>query len=322
MTSKKMKPRKLTSAAFPYESRFVEVGEHRIHYVEQGQGAPILFLHGNPTSSYTFRNVIAGVAEETGRRVIAMDLLGMGKSDKPSTDHSCARHTEVIEGFIEALDLEGIILVAEDWGGFLGVDVMTRRPERFESAVLMETFLWPMTTADDFEPSIIWPFRLMRSPLGDVFTRGMNLMINKLIPEHCPISDEALDHYRQALPTWAAKKAMADFPRLLPVDGHPAQSHAFAMALGERLSNVSVPVLWLKSDPGVIVSMNNPIGMGRLDALRRTWPQIVVRDFGPGYHFLSEEDPERVVSMVSAWVRERAISSASEGLRARSSAAS
>jgi len=303
MAARKL-PTKTTSAAFDYESRTVTVQGHEIHYVEEGRGDPILFVHGNPTSSYVFRNVLGAVARTTGRRAIALDLLGMGRSAKPKVTYSCALHASIVEGFVEALGLRDITVVAEDWGGPLAMDVLTRHPGWFRSAVLMETFLWPMTYADDFEPAIRLPFKMMRTPIGDLFSRGMNIMINKIIPEHCPISDEALDHYRGEKPTWADKKAMADFPRLIPVDQKPPESHAFFEALQERLPRAELPILWIKADPGVVVSDVNPIGMARLDHLREVWPHMVVRDFGPGYHFLSEEDPERVSEIVSDWVRE------------------
>jgi haloalkane dehalogenase len=291
-------------AAFPFEPRYVEILGHRIHHVEEGEGDPVLFIHGNPTSSYAYRNVIGPVAKATGRRCIAMDLLGLGKSEKPSIDYTCRLHADVISGLIEVLDLNRIALVAEDWGGFLGAYVMTKRPSRFETAVLMETFLWPMTYADDYDPSFVMPFKLMRSPIGGLFSKGMNVMVNKLIPEHCPISTDSLDYYRQSLPTFRSRKALGDFPRLLPTDGKPRASHDFALELQDGLARVHSPVLWIKADPGVVVSPLNPCGYRRLDELQKRLPQLEIRDFGPGFHFLTEENPSRVADMVSSWLNE------------------
>jgi haloalkane dehalogenase len=291
-------------AAFPFAPNYVDVRGHRIHFVVEGEGDPVLFLHGNPTSSYTFRNVIRPVSQVTGRRCIAMDLLGFGKSDKPCIDYSCRLHAYVIHGFFQALDLHRIALVGEDWGGFLGGHVMTERPERFEAAIFMETFLWPMRYEDDYDPHFVVPFKLMRSPVGGLFSKGTNLMISKLIPQHCPISKESLDHYRRSLPTYRSRKALGDFPRLLPTNGKPAASHEFALELQEGLSRIAFPVLWIKADPGVVVSVANPCGMRRLDELRAHLPQLEVRDFGPGSHFLAEENPARVASMVGDWLNE------------------
>ncbi len=134
------------AADYPFASRYVKVNGHNIHYIEEGTGQPVLFIHGNPTSSYVYRNVIPAVAEATNRRCVAIDLLGFGKSDKPANiDYTLPLFTEIITGFVESLRLRDIILVAEDWGGFLGTYVMTKHPDWFQSAVLMETFLWPMT---------------------------------------------------------------------------------------------------------------------------------------------------------------------------------
>ena len=290
------------SSAFEFEPRYVELAGHQIHYVEVGDGDPVLFVHGNPTSSYTYRNVLGPLAEAAGRRCIAIDLLGFGKSDKPNIDYSCRLHAHVIRDFIETLDLRNIALVAEDWGGFLGGWVMTQSPQRFQTAVLMETWLWPMTYEDDFDPHFTMPFKLMRSPIGGLFSKGMNMMINKLIPDHCPISDESLDYYRSSLPTYRSRKALGDFPRLIPVNGMPVASHEFALQLQDGLSRIEFPIAWLKADPGVVVSMSNPVGMRRLDELMQRLPQIQVRDFGEGMHFLAEENPTRLTQMVNAWL--------------------
>lgn len=293
------------AADYPFASHYVKVAGHNVHYIEEGAGQPVLFVHGNPTSSYVYRNVMPAVAEATNRRCLAIDLLGFGKSDKPANiDYTLPLFTEIITGFIEELRLRDIILVAEDWGGFLGSYVMTKHPDWFQSAVLMETFLWPMTFKEDSEPVFVLPLKLMRSPLGAVFTRGMNIMVNKIIPEHCPMSEEALQAYKDALPTFASRKALGTFPKLIPFDGKPAASQQFTLELQAGLKNVTSPILWIKSDPGVIVSLMNPIGYGRLEELQQTWPQMVVRDFGSGYHFLTEERPDRVAEMISDWVIE------------------
>jgi haloalkane dehalogenase len=231
-----------------------------------------------------------------------MDLLGFGRSDKPHIDYSCRLHAEVIEGFLDALSLRNLTLVAEDWGGFLGSWVMTKRPAAFQSAALMETFLWPMTYEEDYEPQFVLPFKLMRSPVGGLLSKGLNLMINKLIPDHCPISEASLDYYRKSLPTYRSRKALGDFPRLLPTNERPRASHDFALELQDGLSKLHFPILWILADPGVVVSKNNPCGMKRLSDLKKQTPQLEVRQFGAGYHFLTEENPDRVSEMVSSWL--------------------
>ena len=116
--------------------------------------------------------------------------------------------------------------------------------------------------------------------------------------------------YRQSLPSYRSRKALGDFPKLLPTDGLPKASHDFALELQVGLSRIRSPVLWIKANPDVVVSMTNPCSSRRLEELRTRLPQLEVRDFGPGYHFLTEEDPDRMASMVSSWLTEIGASAA------------
>lgn len=127
------------SADFPFESRYVTVEGHRIHYIEEGRGEPILFIHGNSAWSYLWRNILPTVAKETRRRGIALDLLGFGRSDKPNADYSVRLHYRIVEGFIERLGLTNLVLVLHDWGGPLGTFYALRHPERIQALAFMET---------------------------------------------------------------------------------------------------------------------------------------------------------------------------------------
>ena len=165
----------MSNARYPFASRSIELLGHRIHYIEHGGGPPVLFLHGNPTSSYVWRNVLPHVATQTGRRGIALDLLGFGQSDKPNgLRYSLDLHASIVRHFIDALNLQDIVLVADDWGGPLGMHDVVARPERYQAAILMETFLWTFTFEDDFEPKFRMPFRMMRGPLGFVAVQVLN----------------------------------------------------------------------------------------------------------------------------------------------------
>src|SRR5688572_17407628 len=167
----------MSDLTYPFRSQHVEVMGHSIHYVEHGGGSPVLFLHGNPTSSYLWRNVLPHVANQAGRRGIALDLLGFGQSDKPDdVRYSLDLHADVVAGFIDALGLTDIVLVADDWGGPLGMRDVVARSARYQAVVLMETFLWTFTFEDDFEPKFRLPFRLMRGPMGFFFVQVLNLM--------------------------------------------------------------------------------------------------------------------------------------------------
>jgi len=290
---------------FPFESKYTEVMGYQLHYVEVGSGDPIVFFHGNPTSSYLWRNVIGPVASATSRRVIAFDLLGFGKSDKPSDlTHTLRLHAAVIEGFIQNLELNNLILVGDDWGGPLATHYAVNHKSNVKGLVLMESFLWPMTWEDDFSPEFRMPFKLMRSPVGYIFTQVFNIMTKKLIPEHCPISRDALNYYINSCPTIGSRNALGTFPKLLPVEGKPKASYEFFMAIQEGLKSFKAPVMWIKATPGVVPSDDYPPQRKRLDEMKALIPHMVIQQFGPGHHFLAEEQPERVAELVSGWINE------------------
>jgi haloalkane dehalogenase len=284
---------------YPFTSAYVDIMGHRIHYVEHGAGRPVLFLHGNPTSSYVWRNVLPHVAERTKRRGIAMDLLGFGQSDKPEKpSYTLDLHARIVQGFVDALGLREIVLVAEDWGGPLGMHDVVFRSDRYQAAILMETFLWTFTFADDFEPKFRMPFRMMRGPLGFFFVQVMNMMTKKVIPEHCPITPEGLQHYLDAMPTVRSRRAMREFVSLNPLHGKPKASVDFIEAIRAALPGLAVPVTWLKASPGVVPSDDYPPSLKNFEGLRNLLPRMVVEDFGPGHHFLAEENAERVVELL------------------------
>lgn len=297
--------RKSPASEFSFKSHFVKVNGYDIHYVEHGTGDPILFFHGNPTSSYVWRNVFPKVAEATGRRAIAFDLLGFGKSQKPNDlEYSLKFQADIVSGFIDALKLKNLILVGEDWGGTFAANYAVHHADNVRGLALMETFLWPMTWIDDFSPEFRTPFKMMRSPLGFLFIQVFNIMTKKLIPEHCPISKEALNYYIISSPTISSRRASAAFPKLLAVEGKPKASYDFIMELQNGLLKIKFPVTWIKATPGVVPSDDYPSTLKQLEEVKKRIPHMVMKDFGPGHHFLSEERPERVSELLIEWMTE------------------
>src|SRR5688572_20453697 len=250
---------------------------HRIHYVEHGTGAPVLFLHGNPTSSYMWRDVLPHVADQTGRRGIALDLLGFGQSDKPrDVRYTLDLHARVVQEFVNALGLRDIVLVADDWGWPLGMHDAVDRSERYKAVVLMETFLWTFTFADDFDPKFRMPFRLMRGPAGFFFVQVMNMMTKKVIPEHCPITPEGMRYYLDSMPTVRSRRAMREFVQLNPLHGEPKASVEFIEAIRKALPTLTLPVTWIKANPGVVPSEDYPPSLRKFEELRRLLPGMVI----------------------------------------------
>ena len=300
-----MEKKKISSSAdFSFESRYASVEGHRIHYVEEGEGEPVLFLHGNPTSSYLWRNILPKVASSTGRRGIALDLLGFGKSDKPGdVRYSVRLHADIVEAFIDRLDLKNLILVAHDWGGPLGAAYAVNHPEKVQGLALMETFIWPLAWKDFGKFAA--GFRLFRSPLGYVLIQVMNAFVNRVLPgavlKRENMTEEVMSHYREPFPTIDSRRAVRVFPQLLPIAGRPPESDQFFEELQQKLRSVTFPVLWLKAEPGVIVSVDTAY---HLSILQKMLPQLIIKDFGPGLHYLPEDDPGKIVDLVVEWMRQ------------------
>ncbi len=138
------------SAAFPFESKYVDVLGSKLHYIDEGSGDPILFLHGNPTSSYLWRNIIPHVTSKG--RCIAPDLIGFGKSDKPDIEYRFFDHVKYIAGFIDALDLQNTTLVIHDWGSALGLHYAVRNESNIKGIAMMEAILMSVPSWDAFPP--------------------------------------------------------------------------------------------------------------------------------------------------------------------------
>ncbi len=301
-----------SSSEFPFESRFINVNGYRIHYVEKGQGDPVLFIHGNPTSSYIWRNILPKVSRESGTRGIAIDLLGFGKSDKPEDrDYSVQLHEEILEGFIEKLDLRNIILVLHDWGGPLGASYAVRHAGNIRGVALLETFLWDLSWEDFGKAKAL--FRLFRSPLGYPLLQGLNFFVNRVLPgtvlKKENLTAEVMRQYRDPFPTIGSRRAVRQFPRLIPIEGKPKESWLFIKKMEEQLPLLKSPVMWMKATPGVIISKDTEYHLIELSA---RLPQLVVTDFGPGLHYLQEENPEKVADLILSWMRQYKMYGAAE----------
>ncbi len=292
------------SDAYPFESRFASINGYRIHYVEQGTGDPVLFIHGNPTSSYIWRNILPKVSQESGKRGIAIDLLGFGKSDKPkNVEYTLQGHGEILEGFIEKLDLKNVILVLHDWGGPIGASYAVGHPRNVRGMVLMETFLWDISWEDFGIYKAV--FKLFRSSLGFPMIQMMNFFVNRVLPGSVLNKDnltaEVMRRYREPFPTISSRRAVREFPRLLPIEGRPKDSWMFIKKMEEKLPLLKSPVMWIKAAPGVIISKDTEYHLIELSA---RLPQLTVTDFGPGLHYLQEENPNKVAELILEWMHQ------------------
>ena len=242
------------SADFPFESKYVEVHGSKMHYIEEGEGDTILFLHGNPTSCYLWRNVIPHLRHKG--RCIAPDLIGMGKSDKPDLSYYFEDHYKYITGFIDALQLKNITLVIHDWGSGLGFNYMAHHPENVVRVAFMEAILRPARW-QDFPKDFKMGFKLMRTPLvGWIMISGMNAFVNKILPQATmrTLTEEEMNHYRAPYPTAKSLRPVRQWPREIPIDGQPERMHKTVSAYCESFKASQHPKLLLYATPGGLIT--------------------------------------------------------------------
>ncbi|MEO2006414.1 MAG: haloalkane dehalogenase [Candidatus Poribacteria bacterium] len=244
------------SAEFPYESKYVEVHGERMHYVDEGQGAPILFLHGNPTSSYLWRNVMPFL-RPLGR-VIAVDNIGFGKSAKPDGDFTFAEHSRYIDGFIQALDLHDITLVSHDWGSALALHYASRHEENVRAVAFMEALVPPAIPIADLTalPADMQEFfRTMRDPVvGPQAVIEGNAFIEDVLPKNIVrrMTQAEMEAYREPFRDPTTRKPILVWPNEIPITGEPADTTAVVEAYGAWLMTTDVPKLHVYVSPGAI----------------------------------------------------------------------
>jgi haloalkane dehalogenase len=284
------------SPGFPFESRFVEVKGSRMHYVEAGQGDPILLLHGNPTSSYLWRNVIPHLTAVG--RCIAPDLIGFGKSDKPDIAYRVFDHADYVAAFIAALGLKRLALVLHDWGGFIGLSYAADHADDVRAIAMMEAVLKPMRMADRSE-GFQRAFSMMRSQAGRDKVLGENFFVERILPGSVlrKLSEEEMAVYRAPFATEQSRLPTWVFPVEIPIDGHPSDVHAALWDNADKVANAEIPLLLLTFEPGAI------IGPAEVEWARKKFRKLTVKDLGPGIHFVQEDQPAAIGTAIAEWLR-------------------
>lgn len=284
------------SAAFPYPSHWAEVKGSRMHYVEQGSGDPILLVHGNPTSSYLWRNVIPRLSALG--RCIAPDLMGMGRSDKPDIGYRVLEHADYLEGFIEALGLRNVRLVLHDWGGFMGFRYAARQPGNVRAIAFMEAVVKSARMSERSE-AFQRTFGMLRGPKGLEKIMKENFFVERILPGSVmrKLTDEEMGRYREPFLEEASRKPTYVFPNDIPLDGHPADVTAAVEAFGFDLDRVGIPMLLLTFTPGAIILPPD------VAWCRQQFPTLSVREMGRGIHFVQEDQPEAIGQAIADWLR-------------------
>ena len=284
-----------------FEKHFKVVNGKRLAYIEEGHGDPIVLLHGNPTSSYLWRNVIPELT--ASGRVIAPDLIGQGDSEKLSVSEGPGRYTfevayEYLVGLLSELDAEqNVVLVGHDWGSALGFHWATNHPDVVRGIAYMEALVSPVQWSE-------WPeaargiFQGFRSDKGEDLVLTRNLFVEAVLPNSVirKLTDEEMDHYRAPFSTPDDRQPTLNWPRQIPIDGEPVEMVELVTEYGRWLErSVALPKLFINADPGSIL-------VGRQREYCRTWPnqkEVTVL----GKHFVQEDSPSEIGKAIAEWLK-------------------
>ncbi len=288
----------MMSAEQRYEKKTVQVLGSRMAYVEAGSGDPIVFLHGNPTSSYLWRNVMPHL--EGQGRCIAPDLIGMGDSAKlePSGPdrYTFVEHRRYLDALLEAIGIDAnVTFVIHDWGSALGFDWANRHRDAVKGIAYMEAIVRPLTWAD-------WPeaarqvFEGFRSPAGEAMVLEGNVFVENVLPGSIlrKLDDEEMAAYRAPFAeAGEGRRPTLTWPRQIPIEGEPADVVEIVSRYGEWLAGSDVPKLFVNAEPGAIL-------IGPQREFCRSWPnqqEVTVK----GSHFIQEDSPDEIGEAVARW---------------------
>ena len=284
-----------------FEKQFKVVNGKRLAYIEEGHGDPIVLLHGNPTSSYLWRNVIPELT--ASGRVIAPDLIGQGDSEKLSVSEGPGRYTfevayEYLVGLLSELDAEqNVVLVGHDWGSALGFHWARNHPDLVRGIAYMEALVSPVEWSE-------WPeaargiFQGFRSEKGEDLVLTRNLFVEAVLPNSVirKLTDEEMGHYRAPFPTPDDRQPTLNWPRQIPIDGEPVEMVQLVSEYGRWLEeSVTLPKLFINAEPGSIL-------VGRQREYCRSWPnqkEVTV----PGKHFVQEDSPSKIGKAIAEWLK-------------------
>ena len=288
-------------SAEPLPKSSATVNGKRMAYHDSGSGDPVVFLHGNPTSSYLWRNIVPHVSPH-GRCVVP-DLIGQGDSDKLDDtgpdSYRFVEHREYLDGLLDQLDLgDNITFVIHDWGSALGFDWANRHRDRVAGLCYMEAIVRPMSWAE-------WPeaaagiFQGFRSPAGEEMVITKNLFVEAVLPGSIirKLSDDEMNEYRRPFVEPEHRRPTLTWPRQIPIEGEPADVTQIVTDYGEWLSGSDVPKLLVNAEPGAI--LNGP----QLEYCR-TWPnqtEVTVA----GNHFCQEDSPDEIGQAIADWLQNR-----------------
>lgn len=276
----------------------IDVLDSVMFYEDEGHGTPMVFLHGNPTSSHLWRRVLDAMDGQPGRR-LAPDLIGMGQSGKPTIGYRFADHARYLDAWLDAIGLDAVVLVGHDWGGALAFDWATRHPNRVRGVAFLETIVRPMTWADLGGAKPL--FESFRTPgQGEQMILEANAFIEQALPNTMvsELSQADWDTYRRPYPSPETRRPLLQWPRELPIDGDPADVAERVEAYDAWLaSSPEVPKLLLAFEPGP----GTMIGPDVVEWCTDNIAALEVARCGRAGHHAPEDQPDAIAAALSAW---------------------
>ena len=273
-------------------------------YREAGEpDAPVvLFLHGNPTSSYIWRNILPQISSVA--HCIAPDLIGFGQSGKPDIEYRFFDHVRYLDAFLESAEITSAFVVAQDWGSGLAFHLAARRPDFIRGLAFME-FIRPMPTWNDFHPDHIETFQKFRTPgVGEEMILEQNLFVEGVLPGATArkLSDEEMSVYRAPFPTPQSRIPTWRFPNDLPIAGEPADVYATIEAAHRALAESDYSKLLFVGNPGALISP------AYAESFAQTLKNCRVVQLSSGLHYLQEDHPDEIAAEVKKWLIDLGIS--------------
>ena len=281
------------SSDFKYSKSSITVNGKNLAYVDFGEGDPIVFLHGNPTSSYLWRNVMPHL--EGMGRLIAPDLVGMGDSEKLDGSgpdrYTFIEHTEYLYALLEELDLNNVTLVIHDWGSALGFNWAALNPDKIKSIVYMEAITGPIESWDDWPEQARNIFKLFRSDTGEELILEKNFFVERVfagdVGMHRALEKQELDAYIKPFKKEGeSRRPTLTWPRQIPIEGEPTEVVEIVKNYAKFMSETQLPKLFINADPGSIL-------IGKQREVARKWPnqkEVTVN----GGHFIQEVSPDEI----------------------------
>ena len=282
-----------------WNKKYIDVSGKQIAYVEMGEGDPIIFQHGNPTSSYLWRKILPQL--QSLGRCIAMDLIGMGDSEKlkdaGSMTYSYATHKKYFDGFLDELGIKNnATLIIHDWGSALGFDWAQNNSEKVKAICYMEGIVQSMKW-EDWNEDARGIFQGFRSPAGEEMILEKNLFIEAVLPGSIlrKLSDEEMNEYRRPFKDKKTRQPTLDWPRQIPLENEPPEICKIVDSYSQWMAKNDLPKLFINAEPGAIL-------IGKQREFCRTWKnqkEVTVK----GSHFIQEDSPNEIGSAIFDWLK-------------------